>query len=111
LCTRFATELILRRSLTSSVEVSIIAGPYRSDAEKKELGIPVCTADSMDIGELVEHAEVVMGLIGSRRVVVRILSQLYNDQDTVIEAGDNLAAVSREGSLVCWNEASLRMKF
>ena len=68
LCTCFATELILRRSPTSSIKVSIIASSDRSDVEKKELAIPVCTADKVDVGELVEQAKAAMGLTSSGKV-------------------------------------------
>ena len=37
LCTRFATQIIFRRSATSSVKVSILAGPDRSTSEGDKL--------------------------------------------------------------------------
>src|SRR6201996_1884547 len=37
LCTRFATELVLRRDATSGVKISIIPGPERSTDERERL--------------------------------------------------------------------------
>ena len=37
LCTRFATEIILRRDSTTEIKVSLIPGPFRSAEEEKRL--------------------------------------------------------------------------
>lgn len=64
LCTRFATELILRRQVTESVNVSITPGPERTAAEQEQLKHfyaaidPVCP----DLGPVVEKAKEAMGL-------------------------------------------------
>ncbi len=69
LCTRFATELILRRTQTASVDVRIIPGPERSDADKERLGAfeSAGTPDSLDMGRIVEEAKDAMGLAGNTR--------------------------------------------
>ena len=63
LCTRFATELILRRGPESDPTVTIVPGDNRSEADAARL--KAWSAPSMDINEfasLVEAAEVAMGL-------------------------------------------------
>jgi GTP-binding protein EngB required for normal cell division len=64
LCTRFATELVLRRDTTPAVSVSINPGPERSADERDrlsrfqfELGIT-----NPNLGSIVERAKEAMGL-------------------------------------------------
>jgi hypothetical protein len=68
LCTRFATELILRRSPSVGVNVHIIPGPNRSMDEKKRLEAFKYTYDVLDISRAVEDAKDVMGLNGNEKV-------------------------------------------
>ncbi|KAF2034799.1 hypothetical protein EK21DRAFT_55853 [Setomelanomma holmii] len=62
LCTRFATELILRRNPTVGVKVHINPGPDRSEEEKKRLRAFSHVLDDLDIGGLVEEAKDAMGI-------------------------------------------------
>ncbi len=64
LCTRFATELVLRHDLTPGVEVSVIPGPDRSPSEREQLSRfhPGIDIDKPNLGSVVEHAKEVMGL-------------------------------------------------
>lgn len=64
LCTRFATELILRRSSEETVKVTIVAGHGRSDEEKSRLeSFSFTTADpALDLEKVVERAKAAMGL-------------------------------------------------
>lgn len=70
LCTRFATELILRRHATSSIKVSINPGPDRSSEEKERLSEFSAALDSdlPDIGSVVEKAKLAMGLSDCNKV-------------------------------------------
>ncbi|KAI1109635.1 P-loop containing nucleoside triphosphate hydrolase protein [Nemania sp. NC0429] len=62
LCTRFATELILRRSPDVGVDVRIIPGHDRSEHEKKNLETFQYRLDNLDISQVVEAAKRAMGL-------------------------------------------------
>jgi GTP-binding protein EngB required for normal cell division len=64
LCTRFATELILRRSETSSIKVSISPDVNRSKAEKAQLQSfkTVITNSAAEFSSVVEQAKEAMGL-------------------------------------------------
>ncbi|KAI6080250.1 P-loop containing nucleoside triphosphate hydrolase protein [Hypoxylon rubiginosum] len=62
LCTRFATELILRRSLSTGVKVHISPGPDRSPDEKKRLEAFEYIRDDLDVSQVVEDAKDAMGL-------------------------------------------------
>ncbi|KAK3618030.1 hypothetical protein LTR22_026516 [Elasticomyces elasticus] len=64
LCTRFATELILRRDASTKVDVSINAGPDRSESEKERLATVRFEFDitDPDLGAVVEIAKGAMGL-------------------------------------------------
>lgn len=66
LCTRFATEVILRQSHTTETKVNIIPGPGRSQDEKEGLSAFSRGTDDMDIGQIVEDAKVAMGLAGDK---------------------------------------------
>ena len=68
LCTRFATEFILRRSASVSIKVHIVPGLDRSKEEKEMLGAFSHTQSGLDIGEVVEKAKDVMGLNGNNKV-------------------------------------------
>lgn len=65
LCTRFATEVILRRSTTSIIRVSIFPSYDRPDAEKATLSNFAYTGNDVDIGQIVEDAGLAMGLQGN----------------------------------------------
>ncbi|GAO15862.1 uncharacterized protein UV8b_07746 [Ustilaginoidea virens] len=63
LCTRFPTELILRRHATSTVKVSINPGPDRSEQDRGRLAeFKAEIHDTPDIGDVVEKAKQAMGL-------------------------------------------------
>ena len=64
LCTRFPTELILRRDLTPGVKVSINPGPERSADERGRLSRFGLEFDitNPDLGSVIEKAKVAMGL-------------------------------------------------
>lgn len=64
LCTRFATELILRRSSVSAINISIVPRADRSEQEKETLrafAISVST-DNPSLEQVVEKAKDAMGL-------------------------------------------------
>lgn len=65
LCTRFATQFILRRANEVSITVTIIPGPNRVDQDERErleeFGRGK-TFDPTKLGELIEEATQVMGL-------------------------------------------------
>ena len=63
LCTRFATEVVLRRDAKSSVHVTILPDVDRPDEEKEELrGFQAPTASLEELPDLVEMAKEKMGL-------------------------------------------------
>jgi GTPase SAR1 family protein len=64
LCTRFATELILRRATVKALSVSIIPGQDRSAKAKLRLQAfsPKISAEDLDLAEVVERAKEVMGI-------------------------------------------------
>ena len=63
LCTRFATELILRRAPTTSATAAILPGSERSDEEKKKLlEFKTPTVQINDFPSLVDAAKDAMGL-------------------------------------------------
>ncbi|KAM0811508.1 putative GED domain-containing protein [Seiridium cardinale] len=65
LCTRFATELILRRGDRLEIKVHIQPAPGRTEAERIELSKFSKTAnDDRDFPQIVEAAKAVMGLTG-----------------------------------------------
>ncbi|KAI1498406.1 P-loop containing nucleoside triphosphate hydrolase protein [Biscogniauxia marginata] len=61
-CTRFATELSLRRSPTPGVKVRIKPGPDRSVEDKKRLARFKHGDTRLDIGRVVEDAKEAMGI-------------------------------------------------
>lgn len=65
LCTRFATELILRRGETTQISVHINPGAGRTDKEKIQLAAFSSKAhDRRDVGSIIESAKIAMGLTG-----------------------------------------------
>ena len=72
LCTRFATELILRRvpKDEDDVDICIIPGAERTEEEKEALKkfTYVGTLADLDLGKVVEDAKVAMGLGGNVKV-------------------------------------------
>lgn len=63
LCTRFATELILRRDLEENVKVTIMPGAERTDSEKEKLhGFKASMASTDEIPAIIRRAEEDMGL-------------------------------------------------
>lgn len=80
LCTRFATQFVLRRADEVSIAVNIIPGPNRVDQNERErlenFGRGK-TFDPTKLGELIEEATQVMGLpplTGKKPKVVRAFS-------------------------------------
>jgi hypothetical protein len=68
LCTRFATELVLRRDITPGIKISIIPGPDRSSDEIQKLSkFKVETKmDQLELEDVVEQAKDAMGLSDSK---------------------------------------------
>ncbi|KAF7937322.1 uncharacterized protein EAE98_001636 [Botrytis deweyae] len=63
LCTRFATELVLRKSSVESVVVNIVPSQKRSQKESQELAGFQYTLHSFDkLPELIESAKIALGL-------------------------------------------------
>lgn len=69
LCTRFPTELVLRRGDVTAPRVSINPGPERAEEERERLRSFQATMDPKDprsLGDIVERAKVVMLLSDSK---------------------------------------------
>ncbi|KAL2758434.1 hypothetical protein ACRALDRAFT_1080266 [Sodiomyces alcalophilus JCM 7366] len=68
LCTRFPTELVLRRDPVKTGQVSIIPSPERSREEKENLRHfpPLVDLDKTDLGPVIESAKEKMGLTGGK---------------------------------------------
>lgn len=65
LCTRFATELILRRGDDTEINVQINPGVGRTEKERVSLAqFSLKTSDRRDVGNIIESAKVAMGLTG-----------------------------------------------
>ncbi|KAK5202298.1 hypothetical protein LTR96_011675 [Exophiala xenobiotica] len=63
LCTRFATEVILRRSPTEYANVSIIPGPDRTEEEKAKLAtFAKAEIELGGLGHLIDEAKTIMGV-------------------------------------------------
>lgn len=63
LCTRFPTELVLRRSQDIGATVSIVPHSTRSESERKHLSEFQCTMDHFeDLPGLIEKAKMAMGI-------------------------------------------------
>lgn len=67
LCTRFATELILRRSSVSAINIFIVPGVERSEQEKESLRAFTfsLSTDNPSLDHVVEAAKETMGLSAS----------------------------------------------
>ena len=65
LCTRFATELLLRRATTEGIKVSIIPGGERSDGEKEKLRAYDPPVKELNLGQVVEEVKDLLGLSGN----------------------------------------------
>jgi hypothetical protein len=66
-CTRFATELVLRRDDMVAVKTTIIpgdSGPKRTSKRRKKFA-PKIDAENLDLGSVIEHAQEVMGFADS----------------------------------------------
>ncbi|CAK7241769.1 MAG: hypothetical protein STHCBS139747_003240 [Sporothrix thermara] len=77
LCTRFATELVLRRHPEASISVSIVPHHGRTDAEKTSLKAfhADLDADFPNIGPVIEAAKTAMGLVDGDSVSGRRFSK------------------------------------
>ncbi|KAK7742213.1 hypothetical protein SLS62_010764 [Diatrype stigma] len=64
LCTRFATELILRRGDKHELKVHIQPGANRGKEDRKRLAAFSKTSDQKDFPRIVEAAKAAMGLVG-----------------------------------------------
>ncbi|KAA8647165.1 uncharacterized protein ATNIH1004_005853 [Aspergillus tanneri] len=70
-CTRFATEVILRRHPSSTIKVSIEPGPKRTDPEeiqRLKSFAPKSFSDSDDLKDLINKAKDCMGITDSANV-------------------------------------------
>jgi hypothetical protein len=64
LCTRFATEYILRRSTIDDIVVSIVPDPDRSEGEKSDLlAFTSPSEDLNDMPEIIDAAAAAMGIV------------------------------------------------
>lgn len=69
LCTRFATELVLRRSEQTGIKISIIPDLHRPENEQTRLRNHAFNlGNPPDLGQVVEDAKAAMGLDGSAKV-------------------------------------------
>ena len=64
LCTRFATELILRRGDKPEFKVHIQPGAGRSEKDRRRLAAFSRTSDQKDFPKIIEAAKAAMGLTG-----------------------------------------------
>lgn len=107
LCTRFATELILRRSSVSAIDISIVPGAERSEQEKNTLRAFAVSVsrDNPGLEQVVEKAREEMGLSspGSNRDfstdVLRVeLSGPQQPHLTMVDLPGLFEAANREQS-------------
>jgi hypothetical protein len=69
LCTRFATELILRHSSRCGIDIKIIPDPHRSTAEKERLqAFSYTVTEELDLARVIEEAKGAMCLNGGSKV-------------------------------------------
>lgn len=72
ICTRFPTELVLRKGPISDVAVSIVPDPNRSEAEKESLlKFNDSLKGSEDLPELIEKAKNAMGILPHGKAFAR----------------------------------------
>ncbi|KAK6435688.1 hypothetical protein LTR95_008123 [Oleoguttula sp. CCFEE 5521] len=72
LCTRFATEVVLRRDAKSTVHVTILPDATRPEAEKEELrAFRAPNSDLADLSELIDVAKDRMGLNSNAKAFSR----------------------------------------
>lgn len=74
LCTRFATEIILRRESKTTVTVKMVPGRDRTDAEKRKLSaFTKALTDVRQLPDIIDAATQEMGLgkVGSTRAFTR----------------------------------------
>ena len=64
LCTRFATELILRRGDRPEFKVHIQPGAGRTEEDRRRLSSFSKTSDQKDFPKIIEAAKAAMGLVG-----------------------------------------------
>ncbi|KFA70860.1 hypothetical protein S40288_09894 [Stachybotrys chartarum IBT 40288] len=85
LCTRFATELVLRRCATQHeqpLKVSIIPGKNRSEEERKTMEKISTDWKGLDLGRIIDQAMIAMGLVESNEVFCSdILRVEYSSPD------------------------------
>ncbi|KAN0076071.1 P-loop containing nucleoside triphosphate hydrolase protein [Elaphomyces granulatus] len=106
LCTRFATELVLRRSSSPGVKISIIPDHNRSDSQKERLHAfsPSIDADTPNLSEVVQGAKEEMGLTSSNKVfstdILRVeLSGPTQPHLTMVDLPGFFKAGNREQSI------------
>lgn len=104
LCTRFATEVILRRSDTRSTNASIVPANDRSEDDREKLaGFHKCDFRAEDLESLVEEARSVMGIDGDTKAfsddVLRIeLSGPHQPHLTLVDLPGLFSAGNRAQS-------------
>ena len=104
LCTRFATELVLRRDPTTNATVAIIPGAKRSDKEKEKLldfKAPTILIDNFP--SLIDDAKKAIGLESNARAfsdnVLRVeISRLEQPHLTLVDLPGLIHAESRHQS-------------
>ena len=76
LCTRFATEIVLRRAATASITTKIIPDKSRPSTEKKRLeAFKSSIVDFSELPNLMEEATELMGLGGDGTGTARAFSR------------------------------------
>ncbi|KAM3558130.1 hypothetical protein MY1884_004150 [Beauveria asiatica] len=104
LCTRFATELILRREVTVAVNISIHPGPERSPDERQRLNTFRAEIDltQPDLQRVVDEAKGVMGIsdfkVFSTDILRVELSGPYQPHLTMVDLPGLFRAGNREQS-------------
>ncbi|KAF2166128.1 hypothetical protein M409DRAFT_23857 [Zasmidium cellare ATCC 36951] len=68
LCTRFATELVLRRDVKDNIKVSIIPGPDRDEEECERLSMfrYELASEDPDLSHIIEQAKQTMGISNAK---------------------------------------------
>lgn len=107
LCTRFATELSLRRTIDEhdhGSRVPIIPGPCRTDAERKELEAFGRNVVDLNLSAVIEDATDMMGLVGTDKVfstdILRIeVSYLTQPHLTLVDLPGLFLAGNKDQSM------------